>query len=351
MKGLTKKESLVLRNSISSSSRFKVGEFMVNGRVQYVPLDWFRLSGFLYDGLDLMVQLDQNQSFFQMMDTAQFNWLQQKLRELENGNRKGAFWDNIKKAYKFNDIDMINPCEIIRNSSQNMGEMIVEIDMINPCEIIRNSSQNMGEMIVDLDDRRNRRKFLRELKNIARGEDVNDDWSNRDLDRMLDGLGDYDRNYEDTGNPLKLGRVDESKSANKANKNKNKGNNMLNDAKNTVVREIKELVNQSGAADIALGRLLYNNIKSAVGRSVVKISVLDKAIATVSKRMKYKNEVTELVGVLTLMVVLKQFYDHKALENVRGYIVNRLYTIGIESTGFDDVIALINQADGQAIND
>ena len=318
----------MLRNSISSSSRFKVGEFMVNGRVQYVPLDWFRLSGFLYDGLDLMVQLDQNQSFFQMMDTAQFNWLQQKLRELENGNRKGAFWDNIKKAYKFNDIDMINPCEIIRNSSQNMGEMIV-----------------------DLDDRRNRRKFLRELKNIARGEDVNDDWSNRDLDRMLDGLGDYDRNYEDTGNPLKLGRVDESKSANKANKNKNKGNNMLNDAKNTVVREIKELVNQSGAADIALGRLLYNNIKSAVGRSVVKISVLDKAIATVSKRMKYKNEVTELVGVLTLMVVLKQFYDHKALENVRGYIVNRLYTIGIESTGFDDVIALINQADGQAIND
>ena len=128
-----------------------------------------------------------------------------------------------------------------------------------------------------------------------------------------------------------------------------KGKEMKN-VKNTIVTEVKELVNTSGAADIALGRLLYNNIKSAIGKTVVKISFVDRAVAKVSKKMKYKNEVTELVAILTGLVVLKQFYDHKALENVRGYIVNRLYTIGIEATGFDDVLALINQ-DTSSVND
>ncbi|MCK5538832.1 MAG: hypothetical protein KAI79_18545 [Bacteroidales bacterium] len=124
---------------------------------------------------------------------------------------------------------------------------------------------------------------------------------------------------------------------------KSKGNKM--NIKNKVTNEVKELWNVGGAADIAFGKILYSNIKSALGKTVLKISVIDKVVAKVSKRMKLKNEVTELVAVLGLLVIAKQFYDHKSLVSVRGYIVNRLYTIAIENTGFDDVLALINAQD------
>jgi len=122
----------------------------------------------------------------------------------------------------------------------------------------------------------------------------------------------------------------------------------IKNIKNTIVGEMKELVNQRGAADIAIGRILYSNTKIALGKTFVKISFVDRALAKVSKKMRIKNEITELLAVLTALVVLKQFYDHKALENIRGYIVNRLYIIGIEATGIEDVLALINRSETQA---
>lgn len=109
----------------------------------------------------------------------------------------------------------------------------------------------------------------------------------------------------------------------------------------TVVDELKALANQSGAAEIAQGRLLYNNFEATFGRTVVKIPVLHRAVGIVSKKMRLKNEVTKIGATLAALVLLKQFYDHKLLGYVRGYLVHRLYEIVIEATGADDIVTLV----------
>jgi len=110
----------------------------------------------------------------------------------------------------------------------------------------------------------------------------------------------------------------------------------------TILTELKKTYNQSGAADKAQGRLLYNNIKSSLSRTIVKVSWIDKQLAKVSTKMKLKNEAIELVTVLGVLLIAKQFKDHKAIANVRGYIVSRLYDIAIDATGMDDVLAIVS---------
>lgn len=314
-------------------------------------------------------------------------WLKNKAREYQKyssvgGPLEGAFWDNIIKQYK------------------EAGKAL--------------EHYHDGNAVLSLDNIADRKIYKSKIEKIRTNKKGMNDVNDRDdIDKLLNGLGGWDNDDGRPTKPKKPSndemlanrfgelekRVDDAKMTKSINdsvygtanststtvsnsriqagaveiegdlkingemlvwdeatsgwkKVNLKGNTMrIDNVKNTIVAEVKELVNQSGAADIALGRILYNNIKSAMGKTVVKISFVDRAVAKVSKKMKYKNEVTELIGVLTMLVILKQFYDHKALSNVRGYAVNRLYTLGIEATGMDDVLALISQAEKKAVND
>jgi len=449
--GLKASQRKALSKSLTNFSKREVGVFW-EGSIEYrIPLDWFRISGYLYDIFEKVVKHDKENTFMYLLDSSEFNWVRSKLIQYSNGPREGAFWDNINKGYrdaglsmhsstnldqvplvnldvksereeflkklkflseghddedwdnqeeqekfkdiKRNDISLVRldgtvgyrayiPTnfiriserlnEIFKNSISTLSRDDQEfvdgvvgdyreycrgnVDAYDlrdkdtfPPEIsefygvnLPDASTYQMDMAIRADNlagRKKLKKLLEKEKDVMNNED--------DLDYVLDTIS-YDESTDVyTINKGKRG----ARKAKKTKTKKTKGQNMLRDAKNTVVREVKELVNQSGAADIALGRLLYNNIKAVAGKTIVNISFIDRAVAKVSKKMKYKNEVTELIAVLTMLVVLKQFYDHKALENVRGYIVNRLYNITIEATGFDDVLALITQAESQAIND
>lgn len=121
----------------------------------------------------------------------------------------------------------------------------------------------------------------------------------------------------------------------------NKGIEMKNKIVGSMLEEVKGLVNESGAADIAIGKLIYGNFSSAFGKTIVKIPMTDKLIGKFSKKMRLKNEVVQLGAALVILVGVKQAYDHKLLGATRGYIINRLYTILIEAVGMDDLVTLV----------
>ena len=305
-------------------------------RLCYLPIQFFVISTFLEDMLsDAKGHSSSLGLKAKIYDDQHWDWLEKKVDEWNDGQKSGvypsgAFWSNITGCYS------------------ECGYEIPKWD------------KYQADRAIDIDDVGGIKRALKVIENIKEKDEGSKVKSSQVYDgvveNVLGSLGDATC-YSVQGELFASGeamRINGEEVATKAYVENNfKGKNMtIENAKNVVVDEVKELVNQSGAADIALGRILYNNIKSAMGRTVVKVSFIDKAVAKVSKRMKYKNEVTELVGVLVLMVGVKQFYDHKALENVRGYIVNRLYTIGIEATGFDDVLALIAQTDTKvSVND
>lgn len=126
---------------------------------------------------------------------------------------------------------------------------------------------------------------------------------------------------------------------------KKEENKMKNTATLVVTKiseECKSLMNECGAADLAIGKIVYGNMKAIVGRTIVNISFVDKLVGKFSKKMRLKNEVVQLGASLVVLVAVKQAYDHRILAATRGYIVNRLYNIVIEATGMDDVLTLVS---------
>lgn len=347
------------------------------GKDYILPSNVFVISDFSFN-----LMKGSKEDFLDNIDVDAKKWLKNKAVEYkkysETGRRpSGAFWDNIFNTHKEADLEVLRYGKIDDSLTQNLDKKSTRKIFRSRIEKIRNDT-------------------------IKEKYEVNN-WDNGSIDDLLDGLGGYDeprKEKKPSNDEILASRFGEAtahahahdgttavnscgtyttiadskltagaveihgdlkvngemlvwdESINDWKTVNIKGNKMrIENVKNTIVSEVKELANASGAADIAFGRILYNNIKSALGKTVVKISFVDRAVAKVSKKMKYKNEVTELIGVLTALVILKQFYDHKALENVRGYAVNRLYTIGIEATGMDDVLALITQAEKVSVNE
>ena len=319
----------------------------------YLPLQFFAVSNFLEEMLETALRDSDGSSFVERSSETEFKWISNKVEEWKRHYKKeatasGAFWDNIFEHYGELDLPVFDRYQADRaiciDTYGGLNKVLKIINTVKPKRKMKDKDviydNDIDELLGSLDGdplKANHRELGIGLTDLASNSGMTNVCTSADL---MAGQVQVNGDLKVDGDILVYdGTTNEWVNA-------YKGKNMtIENAKNVVVDEVKELVNQSGAADIALGRILYNNIKSAMGRTVVKVSFIDKAVAKVSKRMKYKNEVTELVGVLVAMVLIKQFYDHKALENVRGYIVNRLYTIGIEATGFDDVLALIAQAE------
>ena len=284
-----------------------------------IPAEFFKISKYMWKEFSRMYKT--HDGFVTMMENPR--WWEQKSNEykeyLKSGNDKvlrGLFWKAVKEKYGSGGIaKILNPTRIY-NLDSTFDRKAFRKYLLKETETEKEKEKDEVAFTLESDG-------------------YHWDERDREMRRDLDWADEYDE--QNDGTSAKDQPLDRYKTK------KTKGNKM--NVKDKAINEVKELWNVSGAADIALGKILYSNIKSAFGKTVIRISFLDTLIGTVNKKMKIKNEVTELVAVLGALVIMKQFYEHKALENVRGYIVNRLYTITIESTGFDDVIALINSQD------
>ena len=339
----------------------------------HLPIEFFKISVYMFKGLQSSVSRNKQCDLVKLLENP--NWWKTKAKEYYkysvSGNNRDlgdtAFWTNISAKYDGN----------IKKIQSITGQGIVKFHLDDRndrrlfLEYLQKEQHEMGDNNSGHYDRWEMERVEKENEKERKKTDeyIRHHGSVVGIDRMNSAdplVGKYDSNglSEFTGGTetvvhgnmkVKAGEMLQwDKDSNSWHKvatesfveENFKGKKM--NVKNRAITEVKELWNVGGAADIAFGKILYGNIKSAFGKTIVRISFIDKLIGKVNKKMKIKNEVTELAAVLGALVIAKQFYEHKALENVRGYIVNRLYLIVIENTGFDDVLTLINSQDMKA---